>query len=486
MLVWAYFALVFIQVNAQNIVIADHSGEIPVSDLDKLTRSYSSLSRALQEGSLGMLARMEHTEAKLQQKLLVKDSATKILFEQNSQHYQELFEKLHAPVDLTIKNPLKEYIPSIDSLSTAIGFLRQSHLSGLSSDHLQKLTALAQQLTIFQTRLQQADNIKAYIKARKDHLKASLEKYGLTHPLVAMNKEIYYYQERLKEYKAYLHDRDKLTRKLLSVVQDQPAFKNFFLKNSYLSALFRLPGNDGEATGKPIPGLPTRSEVAARVAERLGPGASFAQVVAGENQATASGNPLTDGVSQAKEKMDQWKDKVTRAGGGGSTVPLPDFTPNSQHNKTFFQRMQVNFDIQSQQHSAWTPAISTLGLNLGYMLNNRSIFGAGVGYKIGWGQPFSHISFSSQGASLRSFFQWRWKGSVWLSGGYEANYYNAFDKIASLKNIKAWQASGLAGIMKTYRAGKRIGNIQLLYDLLHAQHLPQSPALIFRAGYSFH
>lgn len=291
MLVWAYFALAFIQVNAQNIVTVDHSGEIPFGDLDKLTSSYSALSTALQERSLGMLARMEHTEAKLQQRLQVKDSANaKLNFEQTSQHYQELRDKLHALVDLTVKNPRKEYIPFIDSLSTAIGFLQQSHLAGLSRDHLQKLTALAQQLTIFQTRLQQADNVKAYIKARKDQLKVPLDKYGLTSSLAAMNKEIYYYQERLEGYKAYLHDREKLARKFLSLVQDQPAFKSFFLKNSYLSTLFRLPGNEGELTGKPIPGLPTRSEVAARVAERLGPGISFSQAVAGEDQGAASGN----------------------------------------------------------------------------------------------------------------------------------------------------------------------------------------------------
>jgi len=486
MLVWMCFALGCIQTNAQNIVTGVGAGDIPAHDLDKLIRLYGSQSSSLQEQSSALLTRMERTEATLQRRLRAIDStATMQYYEQSSQHYQELFEKLHTPVNLTIKNPLKEYIPSIDSLSTAISFLQQTHLAGLSAVHLQKVTELAHQLTIFQTRLQQADNIKAYIKARKDQLKAPLEKYGLTHPLVAMNKEIYYYQERLEEYKAYLHDRDNLARKFLSVIQDQPGFRNFFLKNSYLSTLFRLPGNDGEATGKPIPGLPTRSEVAARVAERLGPGASFSQAVSGEDQSKANGNPLADGMTQATKEMDRWKDKLIQAGGSGSAIALPDFKPNSQHNKAFLKRMQVNFDIQSQRHTAWIPAISTIGLNLGYKVNDRSICGVGIGYVLGWGQPFSHISFSSQGASIRSFLQWRWKGSVWLSGGYEANYYNAFDKIATLKNVKAWQTSGLAGLMKTYRAGKRTGNIQLLYDLLHAQHLPQSPALIFRAGYSF-
>jgi hypothetical protein len=189
------------------------------------------------------------------------------------------------------------------------------------------------------------------------------------------------------------------------------------------------------------------------------------------------------GMQDATAQMNKWKDKLT---GGNSNATTADFRPNPYHNRTFFQRIQLGLDMQTQSSTNLVPALSTLGVSAGYLLNSRSIVGAAAGFKLGWGQPFNHIAFSGQGASLRGFFHWRWKYSLWLCGGYEANYYNVFDKIASLKNINAWQISGLAGLMKTYRAGKRTGNIQLLYDLLHAQHMPQSAAFIFRVGYSFH
>jgi len=86
---------------------------------------------------------------------------------------------------------------------------------------------------------------------------------------------------------------------------------------------------------------------------------------------------------------------------------------------------------------------------------------------------------------LRSFVDVKLKGSFWMSGGYEQNYQQAFGKIDILKDISHWQQSGLIGITKKYKIGKKTSNMQLLWDFLSYQQIPKTPAIKFRVGYTF-
>jgi hypothetical protein len=484
-LVWAFFALLSLAADAQS-GTADKlpSGAVvnlPDQALGKLSRSYSTLSVQLQQQSLQVLDRVQKQEGKMQQKLQSHDSlASQNLFTGITQRYAQLQAQLSSPVDGTVKNPIQQYLPTLDSLQTAIRFLQQP---GLATSNLKQLQGLSLQLTAVAARLQQANEVKAFIQSRRDQLQVVLNQYNLTQKLAGLNKQVYYYQQSIEQYKTLLQNRDQLAGKVLAEVRNMPAFTSFMQNHSYLSQLFLAPGSAASTPDSiGLPGLQTRHQVSAMVAARLGPGASFPAAIA--DKSNNSGGPLSEGMQQAQDQMNQWKDKIARLGGGNSNATIPDFQPNSQHNKTFFKRLQLGFDIQSQQSSALIPALSTLGLNLGYKLNDKSILGIGAAYKLGWGHPFDHIAFSSQGASIRSFINQRLKGSWWLSGGYEANYLNAFAYLTQLKNINAWQRSGLLGLLKTYKAGKRQGNIQLLYDFLHAEHVPQSQAILFRAGYS--
>jgi hypothetical protein len=67
---------------------------------------------------------------------------------------------------------------------------------------------------------------------------------------------------------------------------------------------------------------------------------------------------------------------------------------------------------------------------------------------------------------LRSYLDIKIKGSIWISGGYEENYQHEFTKIDQLKDVNAWQKSGLIGLTKKYNIGKKKGNLQLLWDFL--------------------
>jgi hypothetical protein len=457
---------------------------IPVHDFNRLDKEYAGLSRAIQHQSDKVLQRMQRQEDRLQRKLAAKDSlSAQALFTKASMSNQYLESKLQAVSGSVNGNRLKEYLPGVDSVQTALRFLSKCEEATFSTSQLQSLQSLSAQLNNLQNQLQQANTIQAFVQQRQQQLLSALQSSGLAKSLTGIRKTAYYYQAQIQEYKNMVKNPDKLASKILTTVRDLPSFQHYMQNNSYLSTLFRVPGSDAAGKGVATRGLQTRDQVAARIAERLGPGASFptAVVDGGNNN---SGNPLDGSMQQAQDQLNNWKTRISQYGSGNSSAAMPDFQPNPNHTKTFLKRIQLSFDMTSQQSAYFLPALSILGLNIGYKLNAKSIFGCGITYSLGWGQPFNHIALSSQGAGLRSFINWKIRGSTWISGGYEANYLNALTQIAQLKNLSAWQQMGLVGLMKTYMAGRKQGSIQLLYDILHNQHIPPTQPFVFRVGYA--
>ena len=90
-------------------------------------------------------------------------------------------------------------------------------------------------------------------------------------------------------------------------------------------------------------------------------------------------------------------------------------------------------------------------------------------------------------ASANPVIDWKIKGSFWISGGYEQNYKEAFKSIDQLRDYSAWQTSGLIGISKVVSVKSKIfkkTKVQLLWDFLSYQQIPQSQPFVFRIGYA--
>jgi hypothetical protein len=105
---------------------------------------------------------------------------------------------------------------------------------------------------------------------------------------------------------------------------------------------------------------------------------------------------------------------------------------------------------------------------------------------MGWGKDIQHIDITHQGVGLRSFLEYKLKGSFWMSGGMEWNYRNSFNNVEELKNYTGWQQSALLGVSKKYKIGQKFkGNVQLLYDFLWKKQVPVTEAIKFRMGYNF-
>lgn len=309
-------------------------------------------------------------------------------------------------------------------------------------------------------------------------LKEQFEKHGMTKELKQFRKDVYYYQQQVEEYKALINDPYKMETRMMEIVMKVPQFKNFFDRNSILGSLFRVPSN--YSTSLALVGLQTRSQIQQQFLQRFGTmpvnGVSPQQYIQGQMQ-------------QAQNQISQLKDRLSKMGmtSGNGNEQLPDFKPNNQKTKTFLQRIEYGFNIQNQRSTSLLPVTSDLASTLGYKLNDKSTLGLAASYKLGLGKGIQNIQFSNQGVGLRSFVDYKIKGSFWLAGGFEYNYMQAFKSLNSISNIDAWQKSGLIGISKKINAAKdKQANLQLLYDFFAIKQVPRSQPLKFRIGYTFH
>jgi hypothetical protein len=194
-------------------------------------------------------------------------------------------------------------------------------------------------------------------------------------------------------------------------------------------------------------------------------------------------------MQSAQGQINQLKNKMAQYGSSSSDDILPEgFKPNNQHTKTFWNRLEYGTNFQSQKATNLFPVTSDIGLSVGYKLNDRSVIGIGTSYKLGWGSGWNHIKLSNEGVGLRSYADWKIKGSFWLSGGYEQNYKTAFNDFNQLKNYSGWQQSGLVGLSKVVSLKTKFfknTKLQLLWDFLSYQQIPKTQPVIFRIGYNF-
>ncbi len=420
--------------------------------------------------SMQVLNKLQQQEEKIYNKLLAtKDSLqAKENLAEIKDKYTGLKSKLKNPA---ILSQAKQYIPQLDSLSTSLKFLSENGIGGKVKDALAKTESL-------KDKFQQAEEIKKFIKERKEQLKQQLEKLGMVKQLKQINKQVYYYTAQIKEYKEILNDPKKIEKKALELLSKTKIWKDFFRKNSMLASFFPMPGGgaDGTAAQAGFAGLQTRAQLA-----------NFFQQT-GMNGPNAI-SQLQGNISEVQSQITELRNKISQLGGGQSEdLAMPDFKPNQQKTKSFFKRLEYGTNFQSQKSDRFFPASSDIGLSAGYKLNDKSIIGIAASYKIGWGRGFNNINITSEGIGLRSFVDWNLKGSLWISGGYEQNFRSAFRDVEQLRNLSAWQQSGLLGMSKIISLKTKIlkkTKIQLLWDFLSYQQVPKTQPILFRVGYNF-
>ncbi|WP_246121180.1 coiled-coil domain-containing protein [Chitinophaga polysaccharea] len=359
--------------------------------------------------------------------------------------------------------------PYLDSLSNSLGFLKESKgLLEQSKGITDKLNGSLKSVDNLKDKLAQAEQIKAYIRERKQLLKEQLSQYtGFTKDLQKMNKEAYYYAQQLKEYKEVFKDKKKAEQKAMEMIKKLPAFNDFMSKHSQLASLFNIQG--ATASAQSLEGLQTRNQVEQLIQQRLGGGPS-------------AGAAVSQQMAEARSRLNELKSKFPDL---DNAAEMPDFKPKEMKTKSFLQRLEFGSNIQFQRSTQFFPTTSDLAGQVAYKFHKNGSAGVGLSYKLGMGTGFNDIHFSGQGMSIRSFVDWKLKGTFFLNGGYEQNYQPSYAGVPEGVG-QPWTQSGLVGISKKYKINSKLkGNMMVLFDFLYNSHVPRTDPVKVRFGYNF-
>lgn len=460
---------------------------LPGKVITGLQDQYARLTATIEKQNEKLLLRMQAQEAKLRRKLKRKDStlSAELFTEDITSRYTALTES--AATKTSNRFPLKEYLPGADSLQTTLFFLQKNPLTDVSK--LNDIKALQGEIQAVQGKLQQASDIQAFVREREALLKEKLSNTGLGKELLGMNKQVYYYQEQIANYKAILNDKEKLKNELISRVRNLPAFQSFWQRYSYIAQLFpQQPATTAAATVNN--GLQTISGFQDMLAARVG------------NVANPAGF-FQQQVSAGQEQLNSLRNRLSSGGTGNTSgeITQPDFKPNTEHNKKFIERIEYGVNLQHQRPRGFLPITSDIAVNAGYRFSNQLVAGVSLSYKMGWGSSIKELSFTHEGIGLRSYSDMKIekvlpkiKSNIWLSGGIEYNYLSSFKSIRAVTaSYDSWQRSALLGLTKkiTIGSGKNSSGknrelkMQLLYDFLWQQQQPMGEQLVFRTGYNF-
>ena len=368
------------------------------------------------------------------------------------------------------------YDAGLDTLTSSLGFLKTGTKLSANRWSKQQLSNATDKLGLLQLKFGEAETVKQFIQQRKQYLTQQLSELGMISELKRLNKKFYYYGQQLNEYKTLLRDRDKAIRKALTLLRQAKPFRDFMQRNSQLAMLF---GQSGESDLLPQAsqgGLQTREMINDLINSRVSAG--------GPNAAAAIQTQLREAqgeMASLKERLSQLNSSAT------SDADLPNnFKPNTQKTKSLLNRLECGANIQHQRGNSFLPVTSDIGVSLGYKLNDRSVLGIGASYKLGWGQNLRNLALSNQGTALRSFIDWKIKGSFWLSGGYELNYRSGLGAVSGSEQPAIWSPAGLIGLSKVVSlksAFLKKTRMMVLWDFLSYRQTPRTPPVVIRLGY---
>ena len=427
----------------------------------------------LLKSSLQYLHRIEVSEQKIKKKLAKKDAAlAAVLFNEAAGRYAS-FQKMLAGSEQLTSRLHTSYLARLDTLQTAFTFLSgEAQFKNLPQAQ-EEIRHVINNFGQLQQRFNQAEEVKRFVEERKVFLQQQLGRVGLAKELKGMQKQVYYYQSQLQEYKTLFNNPSRLETEAVYLLKKMPRFNQFFQSHSALAGMFRLPGSSSEAaslTG--THGLQSRDAVMQNLVQRMGSPAQVQQLL----QQQLQGNALS--------AFGQLKDKALSTGSSGEEK-LPEFLVNSQRTKRIKNRLELGGNLRTVKANRFFPSTTDIGFSIGYKFTGKSIIGIGGSYRMGWGADIRHMSITHQGVGTRTFVDYKMKGNFWLSGGAEMNYRSQFHNFDVLNDYSAWQKSALLGLSKKYRmSGKLNGNMQLLYDFLWKQQVPRTQPVVFRIGYS--
>lgn len=446
--------------------------EVPLKFIEGSNKKIEKYTNRLSSKTEKALEKLTKWENKIQTLLRKADPASaERLFGPGKITFAAMLQKVKAGVALK-DNYKSKYDSYRDKLTTNLKYI-ESQKENLAGKYIKPLQKANKDIIKLEENITESESAQALIKERKKELiNEAVKHLGKSKYLRKINKEAYYYTETLRNYKEIFNDPVKAEAAALKVLNHIPAFKEFMKRNSGLASLF---GTSQSGTAANLTGLQTRTDVSALIQTNIASGGPNASSVVSQN------------MQAAKAQIQELQNKIFKAGTGNSDAEVPDFKPNLQKTKTLFQRLEFGSNFQFARPNRFSKSVADIGLSAGYKLNNKSIAGIGIAYKMGYGS-IQKLNISHEGLGLRSFIDWKLKSQFFVTGGYEMNYLSVFTNLRTLQQTNAWQSSGLIGISKKIKFKTKFvkgTKFQLLFDLLHKKHVVSTQPVLIRMGYDF-
>ncbi|WP_126248146.1 hypothetical protein [Chitinophaga rhizosphaerae] len=438
----------------------------PLSMLEQYASRATSFASKIKQSSKSILDRSFRFERRLADRIGRKDTAKAAQMRcEMARRYDELEKIIN---DSAVLDPMHSlYVPTLDSAAVLLKLFESFPLTPAQQQTLQQLQ---QRMNELQQTLTRSNLLQQALSERVRTLRSSVGNLGLPDNFKSITRQILAYKNTLAEYRALANEPDKLLAKLLQSAASSRLFGDLFRRYSMLAAI--LPPSPDIAI---LPLQAGTMQVRSAVLSSMGP-----------NAASASFAQSLQGQSAATNVLQQIKDKLAALKQDRNLDEPADKEPADRKRRTGIKKLELGTNFQTAKSSQYFPTTSDIGLSLGYRMNERSTFGIGASYKMGWGKSIRHISLSHEGLSLRSFLNARVKGSFYATGALEYHYQKAFSEMANLPALRKWRQSALLGIMKDMPLGNRLlkrTQFQLLVDLLAIQ--TPYPPVQFRVGYQF-
>jgi hypothetical protein len=451
--------------------------QLAVDDANRLTEKMEEQTEKLQQ-------KMAKYEKKLAKACLKSDSLNAqleaLMIKAEPAYW---LEKLKAKDSLLSKLGTGPYISRLDSLT---GMLRFLDKDGNSAAALQSLHAIKARLGITQEYQQLLDE-------RLSQWKQLLNVNGLVGKYLPpsfkkLQTELLTYKNQVAGWKEMLNDQQRLEQEALKWLNKLPAFQQFMQQNGELARLFGNPAASAAAGGTAaMAGLQTVQGMQQLMQQRFGSGPQAMQALQqglqqGMSQVSQQQqmlDPINNLVAQGRQMVNN----IMQQGSYGNEAITPKQEEQAAlKSKTFGKRLELGWNFQTGSVLRNAPVTTDLGFSIGYKLNPRSVVGVGAAYRFGMGS-LQRIRFTHEGVGLRSFIDWKVKGSWWITGGYEMNYWQRIYDLRQYRHL-AWQQSGLVGVTRLLKVGKHISRMQLLFDIVAYRNKLNSP-LSIRYGKAF-
>jgi hypothetical protein len=468
--------------------------EVPVKFLkqtnDKIDK-YTSRITSKTEKTLAKLSKWENKIRALLDRASPQTSQQ--LFGNGKLTFASMLQKIQEGKSLA-ENARSNYNSYSDKLVTNIKFI-ETQKDQLDNKYIKPLQAAKEKAKQLEEDVTETETAEKLIKERKKELLTEAYKVlGKSKYFNKINKESFYYVETLKNYKEIFSEPGKAEKLAFEILNKIPAVKDFVQNNSMLASLFGSP-NAGGADMASLAGLQTRASVNSLIQGRIAAGGPNAAALVSAN------------MQQAQAELGKLKDKIMKAGGDLNAASneaedkFAGFKKSETKTKTFKQRLEFGSDFQFGRPNRIVASQANISVSAGYKLNDKSIIGVALAYKINYGS-IDNFYLQHGGIGIRSFMDWKLKKQFFVSGCFEMNYNQSFKSFSQVATGyrkqglgNAWQNAGLLGISKKIKfpsssMGKKAGlvkgtKISVLYDFLYNTHFTPSNPLVIRVGYNF-